>query len=573
MKYLVGLARIIVGLLFIISGLIKLNDPVGFGFKLQDYFAPEVLNLEFLMPFALPMALILVIVEVLLGVALLLGYLKRLTVWLLMLMIVFFTFLTFYSAYFEKVTDCGCFGDAIPLTPWESFYKDVILLILIIILLVGQRYIQPIFAKGTRSILIMVTLVFCLGLGYYVLQHLPVIDFRAYKIGKNIKEGMEVPEDAPKPVYEYRWKFNVDGVEEVIVTQGDYPSVEGEFIDVDTKLIKKGYEPPIHDFSIERDDEDYTGEFLEKENLIVIIAYSLGNTEHAGYPAIKGITDMALEKGYEVIGLSASSQERTEELIAKHDLNFQFYFCDETTLKTIVRSNPGILELNRGTIKQKFHWNDAHKMELKEVGEPIKPSASNLKESDVKEALENIAFKDAKIDELLLSEDMDKRVALGKELGLLESEALGDLSAFQSNMDQAHMEIIENIFKRFGYPGKSMVGEPTNLVAWSVLQRNPNKIEQYIDLIRQAGEEGELPMKEVATMEDLYLMNSHQPQIYGTQGMINSSGERFIWPIEDASNVNKRRAEVGFDMTIEEYAKSIFGNDFEYKVLTMDEIN
>src|SRR5690554_379231 len=112
MKYLVGIARIIVGFLFVISGLIKLNDPVGFAFKLQDYFAPEVLNLEFLMPYALPLALLLVIVEVLVGVALLIGYFKRLTLWLLLLMIVFFTFLTFYSAYFNKVTDCGCFGDA-----------------------------------------------------------------------------------------------------------------------------------------------------------------------------------------------------------------------------------------------------------------------------------------------------------------------------------------------------------------------------------------------------------------------------------------------------------------------------
>ncbi len=125
MKYLVGIARLIVGFLFVISGLIKLNDPVGFAFKLQDYFAPEVLNLEFLMPYALPLAMLLVIVEVLVGVALLIGYFKRLTLWLLLLMIVFFTFLTFYSAYFNKVTDCGCFGDAVTLTNWETFGKNV----------------------------------------------------------------------------------------------------------------------------------------------------------------------------------------------------------------------------------------------------------------------------------------------------------------------------------------------------------------------------------------------------------------------------------------------------------------
>ena len=134
MKILVGISRIVVGILFIFSGLIKLNDPIGFSFKLQDYFAPGVLDLEFLIPYSLLLAIFIVIFEVLLGVMLLVGYLRKFTVWSLLLMIVFFTFLTFYSAYFNKVTDCGCFGDAIKLTPWESFTKDVILLVFILIL-------------------------------------------------------------------------------------------------------------------------------------------------------------------------------------------------------------------------------------------------------------------------------------------------------------------------------------------------------------------------------------------------------------------------------------------------------
>ena len=131
MKYLVAFSRLFVGILFIISGLIKLNDPVGFSFKLKDYFAPDVLNMEFLVPFTLMIAIFVVIYEVMLGVMILLGYAKKFTLWSLILMIIFFTFLTFYSAYFEKVTDCGCFGDAIKLTPWESFTKDIVLLILI----------------------------------------------------------------------------------------------------------------------------------------------------------------------------------------------------------------------------------------------------------------------------------------------------------------------------------------------------------------------------------------------------------------------------------------------------------
>ncbi|MAP79707.1 MAG: DoxX family protein [Aequorivita sp.] len=364
MKILVGISRFIVGVLFIISGLIKLNDPVGFSFKLKDYFAPEVLDLQFLVPFALLIAIFVVIFEVLVGIALLLGYLRRFTLWSLLLMIVFFTFLTFYSAYFNKVTDCGCFGDAIKLTPWESFTKDVVLLFFILILFFGKKYIQPFFTREIRSILIFASFIGCLAITYYVLLHLPIIDFRPYKVGANISEGMSVPEDAPGPLYDYHWTFNINGEEKTITTNGDYPQVDGELINTETEMIQEGYTPPIHDFSIERDGEDFTTQFLEEEKLVVIVAYSLGNTEKEGFVPIKKITDDAIAKGYRVIGLSASSQEMTGLLVERYNLDFKFYFCDETTLKTIVRSNPGILELNRGTIKQKLHWGDAHKFKL-----------------------------------------------------------------------------------------------------------------------------------------------------------------------------------------------------------------
>lgn len=364
MKVLVGVSRIFVGIFFIISGLIKLNDPVGFSFKLKDYFAPDVLNLEFLVPYALIIAIFVVIYEVLLGVMLILGYAKKFTLWSLLGMIVFFTFLTFYSAYFNKVTDCGCFGDALKLTPWESFWKDVVLLALILVLFFGKHYIQPFFTKRVRSIIVFVSFIFCLFVTYQVLQHLPYVDFRPYKIGANIKKGMEVPEDAPKAIFEYNWKFNVNGEEKIVSTNGDYPSVEGEFIGVETTEIQKGYEPPIHDFSMEKDGEDHTTEFLNEENLIVVIAYSMGNTEREGYASIKTVTDAAIAKGYKVIGLSASSPEVTGAIVDTENLNFEFYFCDETTLKTIVRSNPGILELSKGTILQKLHWNDAADLKL-----------------------------------------------------------------------------------------------------------------------------------------------------------------------------------------------------------------
>ncbi len=211
MRYLLAITRWIVGILFIISGLIKLNDPLGFSFKLEEYFSQGVLDLPFLMPYALSLALFVVIFEVMLGIMLLVGFRLKFTLWSLLAMIVFFTFLTFYSAYFNKVTDCGCFGDAIKLTPWESFTKDVILLALILFLFLKQASLKPLLGMRTRQWVFFITLLGCIVFANHVLNHLPVIDFRPYKVGANIEEGMEVPEDAPKPVYDYAWKFRVDG--------------------------------------------------------------------------------------------------------------------------------------------------------------------------------------------------------------------------------------------------------------------------------------------------------------------------------------------------------------------------
>ncbi len=358
MKYLVGVVRIFVGILFIISGFIKLNDPVGFSFKLEEYFSQGVLDLPFFTPYALAISILVVVVEVMVGVALIIGYRRKVTIWLLLAMIVFFTFLTFYSAYFNKVTDCGCFGDAIKLTPWESFTKDVVLLVLIIILYIGRKYITPFFKPQTVMAVLLASLLACIGYVYYVLNHLPVIDFRPYEIGKNIEEGMGVPEGAPKAIFEYRWKFNVGGTEEIVVTNGDYPSVDGEFVDVETEEIQAGYEPPVHDFTIEQEGENYAASLLQEPKLVMIIAYDLRKSNLDVFTEIKKTADEAIENGYKVIGMSASGPDQTNLLIKEYNLGFDFYFTDETTLKTIVRSNPGVLVLEQGTIKQKVHYND-----------------------------------------------------------------------------------------------------------------------------------------------------------------------------------------------------------------------
>ncbi|MBT8205493.1 MAG: DoxX family membrane protein, partial [Eudoraea sp.] len=337
MKYLVHFCRIVVGVLFIISGFIKLNDPVGFSFKLEEYFSQGVLDLPVFMPYALAISLFVVIFEVILGVLLLLGFHKKITLWSLLGMIVFFTFLTFYSAYFNKVTDCGCFGDAIKLTPWESFTKDVVLLVLILVLFAGTQYIKPLFSTKRNMGLVVLSLLACIAYANYVLNHLPAIDFRPYKIGANIQEGMSVPEDAPKAIFEYAWKFSVNGEEQIIVTNGEYPSVEGDFIGVETTEVQKGYEPPIHDFTIEQDGVDMAAELLQEQNLMMVVAYDLAKSKLEVFKQVRARAEEAQKKGYRVIGMSASSDKLKQELIKNYGLGFDFYFTDETTLKTIVR--------------------------------------------------------------------------------------------------------------------------------------------------------------------------------------------------------------------------------------------
>ena len=331
---------------------------MGFSFKLEEYFSPGVLDLPFLTPLALGISIFVVIVEVILGVLLLIGFKPKFTVWSLLLMIVFFTFLTFYSAYFNKVTDCGCFGDAIKLTPWESFTKDVILLVFILILFFGKKYITPLFNTKTNWVVGGVALLACMLFANHVLAHLPSVDFRPYKIGANIQEGMSVPEDAPKPVYEYAWRFKVNGEEQIYVTEGDYPTVDGEFIDVETTQIQAGYEPPIHDFTIEQEGQDYAAELLEEDKLVMVIAYDMAKSNLEAFEDVAKVTAKAEHNGYKVIGMSASSSDMANKIVDTYGLDFEFYFTDETTLKTIVRSNPAILVLSKGTIQQKVHYND-----------------------------------------------------------------------------------------------------------------------------------------------------------------------------------------------------------------------
>lgn len=358
-------SRIFVGVLFIISGLLKLDDPVGFSYKLAEYFGEPVLNMPFLIPLALSLSVFIVIFEVVLGVMLLVGYKSKFTVWCLLLMIVFFTFLTFYSAYFDVVKDCGCFGDALKLTPWQSFTKDLVLLFFILILFINRKLIRPFMSATLTNITVYTSLLICIFLTYYILNHLPIIDFRPYKVGTDIQKGMEIPEGAPRSVIEMVFVYDVNGVKKEF-TDKELMNIppNAKFIERKDNVISQGYVPPIHDFTMEKDGSDYKDELLLEPKLMVFVMYDLAKSDADGLQKLKGLSTDAASKGYKVIAMTASGAEESAKVKAQYGFAFDFYFCDAITLKTIERANPSIVILEKGVITQKKHHNDIDKLNL-----------------------------------------------------------------------------------------------------------------------------------------------------------------------------------------------------------------
>jgi len=320
LKLIVHLSRIFVGAMFIFSGFVKLVDPIGSQYKFEEYFSEGVLNLEFLIPYALPFSILLIIVEIMLGVSLLLGYKSKIITWSLLGITTIFLFLTWYSAYYNKVTDCGCFGDAIKLTPWETFWKNVLLIGLILLLLIGVKNIKALFSKRINTSLIILSFVSFSYITIHVLNHLPIIDFRAYAVGKNITEGMEFPED--------------------------------------------GSIPPVHDFMLEDTQNDLAPEILAMDKVLLVIVYNASKSDDKGFIDIKYIADKAISKGYNVFGVSASFEDDLILIQNNYDLPFDFLFCDETTLKTMIRANPGVMTLSKGTVTGKWNWNDIDDINL-----------------------------------------------------------------------------------------------------------------------------------------------------------------------------------------------------------------
>ncbi|MBS1680799.1 MAG: DoxX family protein [Bacteroidetes bacterium] len=346
-------SRYFVGALFIFSGLIKLNDPIGTQIKMEEYF--EVFADDFgsffhhFIPWSLEIGMIMIVLELALGVGILVFWRMKITGWVLLLLMVFFTFLTFYSAYLNKVTDCGCFGDAIKLTPWQSFTKDMVLMVFVVHLFWYKHTYVPALRTREGDSLIGATVLLSLFLGTRAINHLPFVDFRAYKVGSVIPQQMQPQE---QPIIEY--VFEKDGKEiksQKYLMESGYKYVSSNILNEDK--IK----PKITDYNVTSPEgEDKTEYTFEGNRLLIVIA----NADKASLKNIKAIRELTqqLEGKVDCFILTASSAETIEKIRHENNLAVPFYFVDATVLKTIIRSNPGIALWQQGKVLGNWHHND-----------------------------------------------------------------------------------------------------------------------------------------------------------------------------------------------------------------------
>lgn len=426
MKGFVTLIRILVGGLFIFSGFVKAIDPLGTSYKMHEYFeAFSSLGLQPLWQamsaWSTPVAVMMIVVEIAAGVALLIGWMPRLTVWILYLMTMFFTVLTgftYLSGYCPtaafgiismaitalwlvaaakyhdkggkkifwaamgatiivlllmktgnallscsftaskmKVTDCGCFGDFIKLKPWETFWKDIVLDVLIFILVIRVKDIRPVFTSAgvhiTTAAATVISLLFCFS---NFLWDLPVIDFRPYKVGNNIRELRQaLKPEVREYVFVYKNK-NTGEVRDFKLDELDNADENWDFVDRKDVVVDPGIPAKINNLFIRNaEGEDITDSLLsEKRYSFMVVMYKLGNTRKSAFKALNEIAAYCDKKQLPFYGVTGGDMP-SEPFRHEMQTPFEFYTADETALKTIIRSNPGLVLLKDGVVIAKWH--------------------------------------------------------------------------------------------------------------------------------------------------------------------------------------------------------------------------
>lgn len=362
LNVLLPIIRVLLALVFIFSGFVKAVDPLGSTYKFNDYFHAFGGFFTYFTYISFPLAILLSAVELVIGFNFLLKVHVRFTNVLALLFILVMTPITLFIAVKENlVSDCGCFGDALVISNWATFYKNLVLVAFVIILLVFQNRIYSVFTKIVQKILFLLFISFSIGLSIYCYLHLPIIDFRPYKVGTHIPDGMKVPDGAELDVYLTTFIYKKEGVQKEFTLE-NYPKGDSTWIFVDQKsiLVSKGFEPPIHDFTIvDSNYDDITEDVLtDKGKTYLLIMYDVEKASEKGAIKAEKIYQEAESQGIRFIALTASSDDAIQHFKAATKVTFPFCKTDPITLKTIIRANPGLVLIENGTVKEKWNWRD-----------------------------------------------------------------------------------------------------------------------------------------------------------------------------------------------------------------------
>lgn len=362
MKFLLNICRILIGLVFIFSGFVKGIDPLGSDYKFTDYF--NAFGMSWMNFSALFFSFLLSMAEFIIGICLFLNIKTKLASWGALLFMAVFTPLTLILAIKNPVTDCGCFGDALVLTNWETFFKNIILLVMVLLVFFNRKRFKSIFNVLEQSVILTGSIIFMFCIEMYSYRHLPILDFRPYAVGANITEGMTIPEGAPHDEYSTTLKYKNKNTGEIKeFDESNFPwqdTLNWEFHSSSQKLLKEGYKAPIHDFVIEHPEYgDITEEVLNDDDYtFLVVSYKLSKASAEAQDKLNKLAAYASENGYRFYGLTASNADEITDFVHKYNVNYSFCATDEIQLKTVIRSNPGLVLLKKGTIIDKWGHRD-----------------------------------------------------------------------------------------------------------------------------------------------------------------------------------------------------------------------
>lgn len=348
--------RFVLAVVFVFSGFVKAIDPLGTQYKIQDYL--DAFGWVGVFPESIPFiaSVLLGMLEFCLGVYLFFGIRKIIAPRAVVAVMVVMTPLTFWLALDNPISDCGCFGDAVVLTNWETFGKNVVLLAMSLVVLKWHNRIFPLVTPRFDWLIALYGFLYVLCVSAYCCRHLPIFDFRPYYVGADIRSGMEIPEGEEPTTYETRFVLRKDDVEKEFTLE-NYPDSTWTFVDSRTVVKKRGYEPPIHDFSmiLQESGEDITDQVLADEGYtFLLVAHQLGKANDSRIDLINELYDYCLEYGYAFYCLTSSPDE--DILKWKEETGAEYPYClmDNITLKTMVRSNPGLILLRGGLVINKW---------------------------------------------------------------------------------------------------------------------------------------------------------------------------------------------------------------------------